>query len=508
MPDVIADMAAKFRGGDSLQTMNPSFPHKISLHAIGLAFILIVAAVLRFYDLDRTSIWLDEAISWKQASLPFLEMLAATARDKNPPLHSIILKLTIALFGDSETALRAPSALLGVGAVYLLYRLGTMLFDRATGLIAALLLALSGFHVWYSNEARMYALLSFTATLFVLTVVQATRRPNWATLAGCAAAGTALLYSHVYGSFIFAGVSLYVWAGLLVRASWIRVSWRSWIVTQVAAIGLFLPWAIILLKRAWGVVGEETWIPEPTFAFVLEQLSALAGGELALLTLGMFAVLSAIEVAKFRTRLHDADATTATSWLRLDWRIGMVLVWLIAPVIIGYLISIAAQPLFYHRYLIGALPALMLLAARGLVSLSLTVNRAVLMIALAIVVVVVLPDWQRNLQRNRDDHRSAMKEFSARYRPSDRVLYVNNAEPPSAYYFRNPVENAQIHNDPAKISDDDIRDAERVWLVVRKKKGGALNELLARAKRTHHVVYSMTKGQASLYLLEATGPAR
>ena len=293
-----------------------------------------------------------------------------------------------------------------------------------------------------------------------------------------------------------------------VRASWIEVSWRSWIVTQVAAIGLFLPWAIILLKRAWGVVGEETWIPEPTFAFVLEQLSALAGGELALLTLGMFAVLSAIDVAKFRTRLHDADATTATSWLRLDWRIGMVLVWLIAPVIIGYLISIAAQPLFYHRYLIGALPALMLLAARGLVSLSLTVNRAVLMIALAIVVVIVLPDLQRKLQRNRDDHRSAMKEFSARYRPSDRVLYVNNAEPPSAYYFRNPVENAQIHNDPAKISDDDIRDAERVWLVVRKKKGGALNELLARAKSTHHVVYSMTKGQASLYLLEATGPAR
>ena len=105
-----------------------------------------------------------------------------------------------------------------------------------------------------------------------------------------------------------------------------------------------------------GRCGRGDGIPEPTFAFVLEQLSALAGGELALLTLGMFAVLSAIDVAKFHTRLHDADATTATSWLRLDWRIGMVLVWLIAPVIIGYLISIAAQPLFYHRYLIGSYP--------------------------------------------------------------------------------------------------------------------------------------------------------
>ena len=213
------------------------------------------------------------------------------------------------------------------------------------------------------------------------------------------------------------------------------------------------------------------------------------------------AVLSAIDVAKFRTRLHDADAATVLSWLRLDWRIGMVLVWLIVPIVIGYVISIAAQPLFYHRYLTGALPALLLLAARGLVSLSLTVNRAVLMIVLAIVVVIVLPGLQRNLQKNRDDHRSAMKEFSARYRPSDRVLYVSSAEPPSAYYFRNPVENAQFYYDPAKIPDNDIRSAERVWLVVRKKKGGALKELLAAAKRTHHLVYSMRKSSGALISL-------
>ena len=97
-------------------------------------------------------------------------MLAATARDNYPPLHNIILHFTIAMFGNPEMALRAPSALLGVGSVYLLYRVGALLWDRTTGLIAALLLALSGFHVWYSTEARMYTLLSFTATLFVLTV--------------------------------------------------------------------------------------------------------------------------------------------------------------------------------------------------------------------------------------------------------------------------------------------------------------------------------------------------
>ena len=241
---------ALMAGEDQNQGRILAFLVMLTFTSIGLVVVLIVAAVLRFYDLDRTSIWLDEARSWRQARQPFIEMLAATARDNYPPLHNIILHFTIALFGDSETALRVPSALLGVGTVYLLYRVGTLLWDRTTGLIAALLLALSGFHVWYSTEARMYALLSFTATLFVLSVIQATRRPNWMTLAGCAAAGTALLYSHIYGSFIFVGISLYVSAALLMRASWINVGWRGWIISQAVAVALFLPWADVLLDRA------------------------------------------------------------------------------------------------------------------------------------------------------------------------------------------------------------------------------------------------------------------
>ena len=155
---------------------------------VGLALVLTVAAGLRFYDLGSTSIWFDEAVSWQQATLPFFRMLGATSHDAHPPLHNIILNATITLFGDSEIALRAPSALLGVANVYVIYRLGTVLWDRITGLFAALLLALSPFHIAYSSEARTYTLLAFTATLFVLTVVRALRSPSWATLAASAAA--------------------------------------------------------------------------------------------------------------------------------------------------------------------------------------------------------------------------------------------------------------------------------------------------------------------------------
>lgn len=474
------------------------FPKGVDTHSLALVLILIVAAQLRFFDLDRNSIDVDEAVSWRQASQPFLEMLAATARDNYPPLHNIILKLTTAVFGDSETALRAPSALLGVGTIYLLYRLGTLLWDRTTGLIAALLLALSGFHVWYSTEARMYALLSFTATLFVLTVVQATRRPNWITLAGCAAAGTALLYSHVYGSFIFAGVSLYVCATLLVRASWINVGWQGWIVSQAVAVALFLPWAVILFGRARYVLGGF-WLPEPTPEFLLKQLAGLVGGKLALPVLGILAILSATNVAALRARYERADpAAVPESWLRLDWKIGMLLVWLMTPIVIGYFISLASQPIFHGRYLLGALPAVLLLAARGLASLP----PRLMALAVAGVVLVFLPDLRRELERTRPDHRTAMQEFSKRYEPSDRVIYIGLARIPSRYYFRQDVKKRTKYSDFPYIPTDELDHDDRLWLIIRKKTGKTLSNFLDKAQRTHRVMYSITTGKAPIYLLQ------
>ena len=485
---------------DGPQRTNPGFLQRVSLHSISLAVVLIVAAALRFYDLDRTSIWVDEAVSWKQAGKPFLKMLSTTARDNYPPLYNIILNFTITLFGDSETALRAPSALLGVGTVYLLYWLGTLLWDRTTGLIAALLLALSGFHVWYSTEARMYTLLSFTATLFVLTVVQATRRPNWVTLAGCAAAGTVLLYSHVYGSFIFAGVSLYVWAGLLVCASWVKLSWRGWIVSQAVAVALFLPWAFILLGRTRSIMGNF-WIPEPTSSFVLKQLASLAGGTFALAAIGMFLVLSLVNVAALRTCVKRAEPTAPMSWLRVDWQSGMVLAWLIAPIMTGYLISIIGQPIFHGRYLIGALPAALLLAGRGVSLMS----PRLLPFTLALVIGVLLPGLQHNLEKTRPDHRTAMQEFSVRYRPTDNVIYIGS-KAPSQFYFREPVEKIYRYHNRENIPDDVIKLSNRFWLIAQQN-SSALEEFVKRAERTHQVSFSITK-DLRLYLFELAGAPR
>ena len=484
-------------------TLRPAAPWTGTIHSVGLVLVVLLAAGLRFHDLDRTSLWLDEAVSWQQASQPFLEMIAATARDNYPPLHNIILHVTIALFGDGETALRAPSALLGVANVYVLYLLGSALWDRTTGLIAALLLTVSGFHVWYSTEARMYALLAFTATLFVLTVVYATRRPNWLTLTGCAAAGTALLYSHVYGSFVFAGVNIVVLTALLLRSHWLAVDWKSWVAAQALPVFLFLPWALILWGRARHGIGDP-WIPEPTAGFLLKQAKQVAG-VLPLGMLSVFACLSLINLPAFFPRFWQTGSavapTKAKSWLRADWQNAILMGWLVAPISSAYLISVIGQPILIAKYIICVLPAFLLLAARGLRSFNYSIPTTA--VILGLVVLTAVPDLQYDMFiRARDDNREAAREFSIHYLPSDRVFFIPSyAAVPFQYYFRTPLADSRGYQEAADISPTDLN-IDRFWLVFIQRQADDASEGISIAERTHLMTYSLLLPQLKMFLFE------
>ena len=103
-------------------------------------------------------LWVDEAISVSQAQLPFGEMLAdCTTTDVHPPLHHALLWVTVRLFGTSEFAVRLPSLIAGVALVPAMCWVGSVLYDRRTGWVAAMLAAIAPFCVWYSQEARMYS---------------------------------------------------------------------------------------------------------------------------------------------------------------------------------------------------------------------------------------------------------------------------------------------------------------------------------------------------------------
>jgi Dolichyl-phosphate-mannose-protein mannosyltransferase len=139
-----------------------------------LVFITLLALGLRLYRLDAQSLWLDEAIAWRDSQAPWPDMVETMlATDCNPPLYFAVLKIWTAFLGDSAVAMRLLSVLFGTLTVPLL---GWFVGRRAgagAGCLAALLLAIAPIHIDYSQEARPY-------TLFPLLILAATAALLWA----------------------------------------------------------------------------------------------------------------------------------------------------------------------------------------------------------------------------------------------------------------------------------------------------------------------------------------
>lgn len=141
--------------------------------------IVAVAAILRFATLDRQSFWFDEAFTAMLVRLPLDEMLAEIPDTESaPPLYYLLAWAWSRAFGTSEVGLRSLSALLGTATEPLMYVAGRTLISRRAGLVTAALVAASPFIVWYSQEARSYALLLFLSALSLAGFAQALRDPR------------------------------------------------------------------------------------------------------------------------------------------------------------------------------------------------------------------------------------------------------------------------------------------------------------------------------------------
>ena len=140
-----------------------------------LLAIMLLGAVLRFYGLGFQSLWDEELASWDFSTRETISQVIGGVRsDVQPPLYFLILRFAHWIFGDSEWALRFPSALAGWLCIPAIYLLGKRLYSEREGLIGALFLAVFWAPIYYSQEARSYSmliLLSILTTYFWWSVM-------------------------------------------------------------------------------------------------------------------------------------------------------------------------------------------------------------------------------------------------------------------------------------------------------------------------------------------------
>jgi 4-amino-4-deoxy-L-arabinose transferase-like glycosyltransferase len=147
----------------------------------GLVILLLVALALRLINLHERPLWYDEAFAVLFAGQGLEAMLYGTltpvaggAADIHPLLYYTTLNGWMALVGQSAFAVRLWSVFLGVLTVAAVFTLARRLINVQVAWAAALMTALAPFHIQYSQETRMYALLGLLAALTAYVFVRAT----------------------------------------------------------------------------------------------------------------------------------------------------------------------------------------------------------------------------------------------------------------------------------------------------------------------------------------------
>jgi len=147
-----------------------------------IGIILFFGAFLRFYQLDKYSLWKDELFSVTRASRPLSFILSERLTGVlgiRAPFHHVFIHLAL-FFGKSEFIVRLPSVLFGVLTIFLIYELGKLVFkNQKVALVAAFLLTISPLHLEYSREARYYSYLIFLSTASILFFLKLVSEKKW-----------------------------------------------------------------------------------------------------------------------------------------------------------------------------------------------------------------------------------------------------------------------------------------------------------------------------------------
>jgi len=340
-----------------------------------ICLILLLAFGLRMVHIRARPLWYDEAFAMLYASLDPGRMIYGTvtpvgeagAADVHPLLYYFMLHGWMRLAGRSPFAARFLSVVLGVVTVALLWRLAAWRFDSRVGLAVGSLAAVNPFHVAYSQEARMYALLGLGALVAAWGLLRALEQGGgrwWALYA----VGSALtLYAHNLGAFAVLALNLLAVA----RLRWGR-RLLALALADLSVLALFGPWLLGVLPGQLSFVRRAYWPdtpggPELVRAVMLPVLTFYEDPAFWLVGLGFFAGLFLLVLLLLRVwRTHSQ----AGWFLLLCW----------APILSLFSIS-QWRPIYLERALLPSaifyLVALGWLLARGglppIVRLGLTV---------------------------------------------------------------------------------------------------------------------------------------
>ncbi len=409
---------------------------------VGVLFVLLLAASLRFHHLDAQSFWNDEGNSARlsERSLPLI--IEGTASDVHPPLYYLILRGWRELVGDHEFGLRSFSAFAGVLTVAGTMALGKTILKKRGAWSIVLAGGVTAVHpalIYYSQETRMYSLLGLLA---VLTTWAFLAVADWQLEAGewklksrdsrlkwlYILLLTAGLYTHYFFPVIFLIHGLIVITHAPRTTRHIIMRALHWLPYPLLSLILYLPWLPIFIRQTGS--RPDTGIG---FGQFLQQAGNwLAFGETYPLDWGIWVVVGLLGVGV------------------INGRSRIPLIGLITPLMFMFIAG-SIEPRFY-KFLVTAVPFL-ILAVTLHNSDRFTIGKVakvLLITSYGLLITQSLQNLYTNPTYARDDYRGmATRIFDENHPNAGIILDAPNQWEVFTYYH---TEGAPVYPLPKSVS--------------------------------------------------------
>lgn len=354
---------------------------------------LLVFVGLAMSTITKFSIWFDEAFGSYLVRFNLFEISKYTAYDVHPPFYYWLLKIWTMAFGNTEMGLRSMSLFFGAITIVLAFLLVIKLFGRRTAYASLVFLILSPVLIRYSQEARMYTLITsiILAATYTLIYAQEHAKKRWPWVVYGVLVALGMLTQYFVA---LAWIAHWVWRVSIVRRhdeSWKKtiksLFSRQWVVAHIVAIGLFLPWLPFMVMQVAIVQGMGFWVPPISVVTVPDFFSTYLlfseGREIkSWLTIGAFVSIAFVGYLVYRLigSLKGAQKDYYKLFLCMS----------IVPILLLLVLSLPPlRPVFVDRYLMVSFVFLSLLIGVSLLTAKDLVNQRTRLLGGVLIAIVL-----------------------------------------------------------------------------------------------------------------------
>lgn len=445
---------------------------------------MVAGTVLRLLALGQQGYWVDEIRSVLIATGGAEREWAYPVWNIHGPLHLVILRLWMMLFGEGEAATRVLSVIFGVAAFPLFYRAALPLIGARAARFALALLVFSPFHLWYSQETRNYAML-FDVTLLAVPLYlrEIERRTRGSFLAALAISVVGCL-TNLAGFFLLA---IYGLLALTLGRAHRYPLLRLFAFGLLAAV-LVSPWIIRAATQMGTPTLERSSLPgemvvrgesppglqSVPFAFYIFSLGFSSGPSIHELKLDRWEALKPLlPYLSIAMALFLGAAARGAWMLRRERRTALIFaIWLVAPLALMAAFSMFNLKAPNARYALASFGPFLMLLGLGIASWRARWARGAALALLLAISARADFDYFTNPRYWRPDGRGVGALLTAQQQPGDLVISCGVPEPLKYYapaelpVVRRPEPRAQ---EPRHALPDWLAEVapgwKRIWYV-------------------------------------------